>query len=108
MTTLGRPGQTCRDGDPVKEVGGGPDRGIRCAGDVVGVVTESWSGGPCTCCHGCDRGEESGPVGASWCGHEGGPGGEVVSALGEEAGLCPLRDPPNLRTWGLQISILRT
>jgi hypothetical protein len=52
MATLGRPGQTCRDGGPVKEVGGGPGRGSRCAGDVVGVVTESWSGGPCACRHG--------------------------------------------------------
>jgi hypothetical protein len=62
----------------VKGVGEGPGRGSRCAGDVVGVETESWSGGCRAGRHWCDRGEESVPVGTSWCGHGGGSGGEEV------------------------------
>jgi hypothetical protein len=106
-TTLCRPGQTCRDGGPVKGVGEGPGRGSRCAGDVVGVVTKSWPGGLRAGRHRCGRGEKSRPVAASWCGH-GGAGGEKVGALGGEVGSCFLRNPLNRPTWSLQTSILRT
>jgi hypothetical protein len=91
----------------VKEGGEGPGHGSRCADDVVGVMTESWPCGPCAGRREYDRGEESGPVGESWCGHECGPGGEEVSALGGEAGSCPSRDPPSRLIWSRQISTVR-
>jgi hypothetical protein len=85
-TTPYRPGQTCRDGAPVKMGGNGCGRASRCAGGDVGVGKGPRPGGPCDAHCGSAREAVLMPLGESWCDHVREVEGEGVSALGGEVG----------------------